>query len=94
MEIKKYEVKVKEVEVITHPQNVNNIVGYKRENVEKLKTMYDVDMVILQDIKASPDKIEVFVSKKYTDFNDESDSFESKKAKKRKSKIETEKKTK
>ena len=44
--IKKYDVKVKEVEVITHPQNVNNIVGYKRENIEKLKDFYDVDVVI------------------------------------------------
>lgn len=92
--IKKYEVKVKEVEIITHPQNVNNIVGYKRENVRKLKDMYDVDMVILQDIKASPDKIDVFVSKKYTDFNDESDNFETRKAKKRKSKIEKQKESK
>ena len=89
--IKKFEVKVKEIEIITHPQNVNNIVGYKRENIEKLKNIYDVDVVIVQDIKFSPDKIEVLISKKYTDFNDENDDFESRKAKKIKSRIEKEK---
>ena len=89
--IKKFEVKVKEIEIITHPQNVNNIVGYKRENIEKLKSIYDVDVVIVQDIKFSPDKIEVLISKKYTDFNDENDDFESRKAKKIKSRIEKEK---
>ena len=89
--IKKFEVTVKEIEIITHPQNVNNIVGYKRENIEKLKSIYDVDVVIVQDIKFSPDKIEVLISKKYTDFNDENDDFESRKAKKIKSRIEKEK---
>ena len=35
-----------------------------KENIEKLKSIYDVDVVIVQDIKFSPDKIEVLISKK------------------------------
>ena len=90
--IKKYDVKVKEVEVITHPQNVSNIVGYKRENVEKLKNMYDIDLSIVQDIKFSPDKIEVIISKKYRDFKDDNEAFSDRKGRRVKSKIEKDKK--
>lgn len=90
--IKKYDVKVKEVEVITHPQNVSNIVGYKRENVEKLKNMYDIDLSIVQDIKFSPDKIEVIISKKYRDFKDDNEAFLDRKGRRVKSKIEKDKK--
>ena len=85
--IKKYDVKVKEVEVITHPQNVNNIVGYKRENIEKLKKIYDIDLTILQDIKCSPDKIDVIISKKFKDFKDDKEEFEDRKGKKVKARI-------
>ncbi|MGN1299106.1 MAG: elongator complex protein 3 [Candidatus Scatovivens sp.] len=70
-QIKKFNVKVKEVEIIVNPQNVNNVVGYKRENIEKLKEFYDVDVVITQDIKCIPEKIEVKVLKKYSDFLEE-----------------------
>ena len=90
--IKKYDVKVKEIEVITHPQNVSNIVGYKRENVEKLKNMYDVDLSIIQDIKFSPDKIEVIISKKYRDFKDDNEAFSDRKGRRVKSKLEKDKK--
>ena len=85
--IKKYDVKVKEVEVITHPQNVSNIVGYKRENIEKLKNIYDVDLTILQDIKCSPDKIEVIISKKFKEFKDDKEDFEDRKGKRAKAKV-------
>ena len=69
--IKDFNVKVKEVEVRVNPQNVNNVVGYKRENIEKLKEIYDVDVKITQDIKCMPEKIEVKISKKYSDFLEE-----------------------
>ena len=47
--IKKLNVKVKEVEVIVNPIDANNVIGHKRENVQKLKELYDVDLVIKQD---------------------------------------------
>ena len=76
--IKKINTKVKEVEVIVHPQNVNNVVGYKRENITKLKEMYDVDVVVKQDIKHAENKIDVKISKKYKDFLDDKEKVDSK----------------
>ncbi len=69
--IKKFNTKVKEVEIVVNPQSVNNVVGYKRENILKLKEMYDVDVVIKQDIKHPENKIDVIISKKYKDFLDD-----------------------
>ncbi len=74
--IKKINTKVKEV--LVHPQNVNNVVGYKRENINKLKEMYDVDVVVKQDIKHSENKIDVRISKKYKDFIDDKEKVTSK----------------
>ena len=39
-----------------------------KENILKLKDMYDVDVVVKQDIKYPVDKIEVLVSKEYKEF--------------------------
>lgn len=69
--IKEFDVKVKEVEITVNPHNVNNIVGYKRENIEKLKEFYEVDVVVKQDFSCPPEKIEIKILKKFTDFLDE-----------------------
>ena len=69
--IKNFNTRVKEVEIIVNPQNVNNVVGYKRENITKLKEMYDVDVVIKQDIKHTTEKIDVIISKTHKDFIDD-----------------------
>ena len=69
--IKKFNTKVKEVEIRVHPQTVNNVVGYKRQNIEKLKEFYDVDVVIKQDLKCSVEKIDVTITKEYKDFLEE-----------------------
>ena len=59
--IKKLNAKVKEVEVTVNPIDVNNVIGHKKENVQKLKDTYDVDLVIKQDekIKQGKSKIEI-----------------------------------
>lgn len=69
--IKAYNVKVKEVEIVTSPDNVNNVVGYKRENLNKLKEFYDVDAKVKQDNKLKNGKLVINVKKVYTDFLDE-----------------------
>ena len=66
--IKKFNTKVKEVEIRVNPQTVNNVVGYKRQNIEKLKEFYDVDVIVKQDIKYPVEKIDVVVTKEYKDF--------------------------
>ena len=70
-QIKKLNTRAKEVEVIVNPQNANNVIGYKRQNIEKLKELYDVDVVIKQDIKKPVEKIDVRVSKKFKEFADD-----------------------
>jgi radical SAM enzyme (TIGR01210 family) len=77
--IKKINAKSKEVEIIVNPQNANNVIGYKRENILKLKEMYDIDVVVKQDIKYSVNKIDVRVSKKYKDFIDDKEEVKSRK---------------
>ena len=71
--IKSYNVKVKEVEIVTSPENVNNVVGYKRENIVKLKDYYDVDIKIKQDKNMKNGYLNIKVTKIYTDFLDDND---------------------
>lgn len=66
--IKKFNVKVKEVEIKVNPEDVNNVVGYKRENLEKLKHLYDVEVKIVKDENIKQGKFEINILKKYTDF--------------------------
>lgn len=68
--IKQLNVKVKEVEVQVNSQDVNNVIGHKKENVLKLKETYDVDLVVKQndDIKQGKSKIEVLET--YSDFKE------------------------
>lgn len=69
--IKNFDVKVKEVEIRTNPQNVNNVVGYKRENIEKLKEFYNVDVKVKQDFNVKNEDIKIRILKKFTDFLDD-----------------------
>ena len=55
------------------------MIGYKRENILKLKEMYDVDVVVVQDIKQPLEKIGVLISKKFKDFIDDKEKVTSKK---------------
>ena len=73
--IKKINTNVKEIEVTVNPQIVNNVVGYKRENIDKIKEMYDIDVVVKQDPKLSPTKINVKASKKYKEFIDDNENI-------------------
>lgn len=47
--IKKFNVKVKEIELEINPENVNNVIGHKKENLKKLKELYEVDVKIKQN---------------------------------------------
>ena len=66
--IKQLNVKVKKVEVTANPQDVNNIVGHKRENIDKLKEMYNLDLIVKQDKEIKQGKIELKVLEKYPEF--------------------------
>jgi len=63
--IKKFNVKVKEIEIEINPENINNVVGHKKENIDKLKELYDVDVNVKQNKYMRPGKFEMKVLKKY-----------------------------
>ena len=64
-EIKKVNVKVKKVKIRANDININNIIGHKKENISKLKDIYDVDVVIERDDKIKPGKFEVEILESY-----------------------------
>jgi len=66
--IKQLNVKVKKVQVRVNPQDVNNVVGHKRENIEKLKEMYTLDLIVKQDENIKQGKLELEVIEKYPEF--------------------------
>lgn len=66
--IKQLNVKVKKVQVTINPQDANNVIGHKRENIEKLKEMYTLDLVVRQDEKIKQGKLELEVIEKYPEF--------------------------
>ena len=66
--IKQLNVKVKKVEVIVNPQDVNNVIGHKRENIEKLKEMYTLELIVKQDKNMKQGKMELKVLEKYPEF--------------------------
>ena len=63
--IKAFNVKVKEAEIRINPEDVNNVVGHKRENVKKLKELYEVKAIIKQDDKIKQDKFEIKIISTY-----------------------------
>lgn len=71
--IKKLNVKVKEVEVTVNPADINNVIGHKKENVIKLKDIYEVDLIVKQDEKIKQGKSKIEITKRYNDFLDESE---------------------
>lgn len=76
--MKKISTKAKEIEIIVNPQDVNDVVGYKRENLNKLEELYEVNIVVKQDIKQKENKIDVVMSKKHKDFMDDDENIKEK----------------
>ncbi len=65
--IKSFNVKVKEVELRINPEDVNSVVGHKRENVVKLKNLYDVKTKIVQDNKTKKGTFNITILQTYND---------------------------
>ena len=64
-EIKKVNAKVKKVRIKANDKNVNNIIGHKKENITKLKEVYDVDVIIEKEDNIKPGKFELEVLESY-----------------------------
>ncbi|MBR0350464.1 MAG: radical SAM protein [Clostridia bacterium] len=66
--IKKLNAKVKVVEVQVNSQDINNVIGHKKENVIKLKDTYDVDLIVKQNDNVKQGKSKIEVLETYADF--------------------------
>ena len=64
-EIKKVNAKVKKVKIKANDINVNNIIGHKKENITKLKEIYDVEVIIEKDDNIKPGKFELEILESY-----------------------------
>ena len=69
--IKEMNTKVKRVKIIINPKDVNNVVGHKRENIQKLKDVYELDLIVEQDMKMKEGKFKLEILEKYPEFLDE-----------------------
>ena len=65
--IKKLNVKVKKVKVTVNPIDANNVIGHKKENVQKLKDTYDVDLILKQDKNIKQGKSKIDITETYVD---------------------------
>jgi hypothetical protein len=66
--IKQLNVKVMQVEVIVNPIDVNNVIGFKQENIDKLKELYDVELIVTADENIKQGKSKIDITKTYQDF--------------------------
>lgn len=69
--IKKINTKAKEIEITVNPQIINDVVGYKKENILKINNLYNLDVKVNQNEKCSLKKINVKITKTYKDFADD-----------------------
>lgn len=69
--IKRFNVKVKEVEIRVNPQDVNSVIGHKKENAEKLKELYEVEIKVVPDENIKIGKSEIKILKIFSDFKEE-----------------------
>ena len=69
--IKKFNTKVRVVELKANPEDVNNIIGHKKENMIKLKEDYEVEVIIKPDFSIKQGKFELKIEKTYDDLLEE-----------------------
>ena len=63
--IKKLNAKVMQVEVTVNPEDLNNVIGYKKENIEKLKDTYDVDLIVTENKNMKQGKSRIEITKTF-----------------------------
>ena len=69
--LKKIDSRVKEIRITVNPTIINDVIGYKRENIKKIKEIYNLDVKVMQNNRLNPKKIKVKITKKFKDFADD-----------------------
>ena len=68
--IKQLNTKVKEVVVTVNPADVNNVIGQRKDNINNLRDVYDVDLIVKADEKIKQGKSKIEITKIYEDFSE------------------------
>ena len=63
--IRNINAKVKKIEICVNSIDTNNAIGHKKENIQRLKEFYDLDVVIKSDENIKPGKFEIKVLATY-----------------------------
>lgn len=57
--------KVKQIEIEVNPININEVIGHKKENVNKLKKIYELDTVVTPNEQIKPGDFKINVLETY-----------------------------
>lgn len=68
--IKQLNTKVKEVVVTVNPVDVNNVIGQRKDNINNLRDVYDVNLIVKADEKIKQGKSKIEITKIYEDFSE------------------------
>lgn len=68
--VKKYNMKVKRIEVEVNPTIAKFIAGHSNENLNNFKKIYDIETILKQSLKMPRKEIKVRILESYTDFQD------------------------
>ena len=63
--------KVAEIEIEINPADANNVIGHKKENLEKMKDLYEVSIRVKQNEEIKPGKFNLKILKTYKEFLDD-----------------------
>lgn len=69
--IKKINVKVKEVRIKVNFVDMNNVIGHKKENIKKIKEVYDVDINVVADNTIKQGKSQLEIVQTYDEYIDQ-----------------------
>lgn len=63
--IKQINTKVKKVQIEANSENINHIIGHKKENIEKLKATYEVEVTVEANDDIKPGEFEISILEEY-----------------------------
>ncbi len=63
--IKKINTKVKKVQIEANPENMNEIIGHKKENIEKLRNTYEVEIFAKANDQIKPGDFKINILEEY-----------------------------
>lgn len=57
--IKSINSKVKDVQIDVNPCNMNDVIGHKKINIEKINSTYDINLIVKSNLKVKPGNVKI-----------------------------------